>query len=151
MKPYDIVLVRHADYSHFGQVISRPTSEETIMVRMVPGDATTMKEIEMSKLSPPNGPVGKYIHYAEVFGSFGFPVDMLRYDHAAPVNFTLVEGELGRIEAVPNGGDGAPYEGKLVIAKLSSKKNHNPWTEARWASFGWQIKTIYCETLRPNT
>lgn len=156
-KPHDIVIVDHAfetdhdgGYKHYGEVISHPIGE-TIMVRMVPGDCRTMREIPIAAIKHPSSkPIGKYIHYAVVSGSIGgFPIDMLRYDFAAPVNFGLSEDEMGRVEAKLTANTREiTDQDELIVAKLSNKKNDpTVWTSARWASFGWTVKPLNTLTL----
>ena len=74
----------------------------------------------------------KWMQYAIVSGQFTFPVDMLRYDCATPVNFTIEDEE----KAVLNEG-----ETKFLIRRGTRTKNQK-WTEARWNSFSWNIKPL---------
>ena len=52
---YEIVLVRHPEYSHFGEVLSRRTPSNTYMVRMVPGNPGTLREIPDTRLAITTG------------------------------------------------------------------------------------------------
>lgn len=65
------------------QAISKPTPDNTSMVRMVPGDPTTMVEVHLGLLDKALGTKAnyKYIRFARVSGMGPFPEDMLRYDH----------------------------------------------------------------------
>lgn len=139
-KPYDLVIVQHEDYAHIGQVISMPIGDGTIQVRMVPDDPCTTVNIALDKLRNPDGKY-KWVHYAKVSGQFDFPVDMLRYDFAAPVNFTIGEGELGQITTQFRSTPGLPEWKDLIIARCTRTKQ-TQWTPARWASFSWQIEEI---------
>ena len=140
MKPYDFVSVSHDGYRHAGQVMSYPDGD-TVMVRMVPMDPTTLVEMPLDRLdlldrrSKP-----KWVHYAKITGynNGGFPVDMLRYDFAAPVNFTLSEDEKGLVVAEENEPDG-----NLIIARASHLKSRDDvWATHRWNSFGWRIEPV---------
>ena len=135
-KPYDLVLVDAGDYKYIGQIISRPTPENTIMVRRVPDDPSTMIEVPLTKLSKPISKK-KYVQYAVIVGNLGFPVDMLRYDSATPVNFSIVEKEeYGPISVKLKEG-----ETQLIIGRATELKGQQ-WTTGRWNSFGWYIKPL---------
>lgn len=144
IKIYDLVVVSHEDYSHLGQIISKPLAlvdrPATVMVRMVPDDPTTMEEVEISRLRAPNGK-SKWVHYAKVFGPERrvFPVDMLRYDFAAPVNFSIDINGYAHLDEEQD------YGTDLIIANCTEHKA-TFWTDARWASFGWGIS--YLKTLK---
>lgn len=146
MNLYDIVIVDRGDFRHFGQVLSRRTPTGTFMVRTVPGHPGTLLELPEVQLTPTDARV-KWIHYAEVQGplknprSFNFPVDMLRYDYAAPVNFNLETGEI-----VPNFGFGE----KLIVAKGTTTRHPN-WTVDRWRSFVWSCKHVTTTPLVEKT
>lgn len=134
-KLYEIVLVQHPDYVHFGEVLSRTTPNNTYMVRMVPGHPNTLAEIAADKMLHTNGGL-KYVHYAAVVGAGSFPVDMLRYDHCAPLNFDL---ETGKID--PDYG----FD-ERVVARATARKDPQ-WTTARWSSFLWGIRPLHTEKL----
>lgn len=135
LKPYDLVTVNEKDYRAIGQVISRPTIDGTIMVRRVPDDPNTMVELPLDKLSETTIK-WKWVHYAVVSGWDRFPVDMLRYDVAAPANFRLEEDDRGRITTILQ--DGHPA---LFVARCSELKAVN-WTTERWRSFGWTVSPL---------
>ena len=130
LKPYELVVVEEEGYSYIGEVISYETPENTIMVRRVPNDPSTMVEMPVAKLK---GVTGRYshIHYAAVHGRGRFPIDMLRYDWATPVSFTLDS------EGYPVLNKG---ETKLIIATVSHPTR--TWTPARWNSFSWGIAEL---------
>lgn len=135
IKLYDIVTVRHEDYTHYGEVLSRLTPEDTFMVRMVPGHPGTLKEVSASKLMEINRSI-RWVHYAEVAGAGSFPIDMLRYDFAAPLNFDPETMELDR----SFGHD------KPVIARASASRMPD-WTDGRWSSFLWGVRHVTTERL----
>lgn len=143
LKPYSIVNVDKDGYKHFGEVMSFPicdTDPPAIMVRRVPGHPGTLEELPIDVLSTPMLGRVKYVHYAAVDGSGSFPVDMLRYDSAAPLNFTLGT-ERGKPVVIESFG----FE-QLVVAYASSHKAPN-WTVARWSSFNWGLRPLHTETL----
>ena len=137
LKVHDIVVVNHEDYRHCGEVISRPIGNGGIMVRMVPGDPDTMQEVSVASLSVLNEKPN-WVHYAEVSGNFGFPIDMLRYDFAAPVNFTFTGDDRHTTVYKP---ENAVWGERLVIAAASLYKQPR-WTIDRWRSFCWGIKPL---------
>lgn len=150
-KPYDLVLVSHPDYKHAGEVISRPYPSENdhtqflVQVRRVPGDPNTMYEEVVQCLKPLSYKVN-FVHYAIVEGRGSFPVDMLRYDFAAPVNFKLEEQSWSGPKAILLGeaNDALPkeWQGRLVIASGAERPKHGAWTAARWNSFMWHINPV---------
>ena len=145
MKPYQLVTVDAGDYRYVGQVISYPIDQEFIMVRRVPEDPATMEKMKISSLTPVDTKYHKYryIHYAAIEGVGTFPVDMLRYDMAAPVNFKFVEdrwGDLTKVELTTQ-----DYGDKPVIACVSEHSKPD-WTDMRWASFLYHVKRL--QTVR---
>lgn len=142
-RPFDLVIVEHKNedselgqYSHVGQVISRPIENRTIMVRLVPDDPCTMVELPLSAIKPTSTKY-KWVHYAKVSGSFSFPVDMLRYDCAAPVSFNLVDNGRGYEPMMKEGME----DMGLVIARCTERKDPQ-WTDGRWASFSWRLERM---------
>lgn len=131
-KPFDLVIVDHYDYKHIGQVISNPHGDGQISVRMVPDDPSTMKVVLEKQLTKPLLKY-KWVHYAKVSGRFSFPVDMLRYDYAAPVNFQITQTDHGYKASMPR-----DWDSELVIAKCTELLNPS-WTVLRWNSFSWNI------------
>ena len=132
-KPYDLVRVKMEGFACCGQVISKETPEGTIMVRIVPDDPGTMVEKKVSDLTSLNKSDYKYVQYASVTGSGCFPVDMLRYDFAAPVSFTIEETDRGPKTILKDGFS------ELIIARAVRTKKQE-WTVGRWSSFLWGIK-----------
>jgi hypothetical protein len=149
-RPFDLVRVKEqfldTEVAYFGQLISYPTPEETIMVRRVPDDPSTMVEMPLSAIELVSFPRlyrPHWVQYAKVSGRFDFPVDMLRYDSCVPVNFTLEESERGQV--ITQVTDGGP---DLIVAKATSTRQDG-FTYARWASFSWTaqgLKTLKIES-----
>lgn len=159
-------------YNYFGEVMSFPIPPDrekaaeraeaegrdaflagivagpTVMVRRVPGHPGTLEELPIACLEfDARYAKHKWVHYAQVAGGGQFPVDMLRYDCAAPVNFDLVEKFPGYIKGEPNADMGLAG---LVVAKLSPHRDpHHPavWTPERWGSFLWWISALKTERL----
>lgn len=135
-KLYAIVLVRHPGYHHFGEILSRVTPKGTYMVRMVPGHPGTLREMPGDKLMGTAARI-KYVHYAQVIQGVGvFPIDMLRYDHCAPLNF---DPETLKID--PLFGFEHP-----VVARASDRKDPD-WTHERWGSFTWGVQHLSTDKL----
>jgi hypothetical protein len=158
LKPYALVVVeRHIagfTYRHIGEVMSFPIDNQvrgapqTVMVRRVPAHPKTLDELHVTTLSAPISKP-KFVHYAEVsdtmlrrgFGSF--PVDMLRYEMAAPVNFKLVEHDVFvKAELLAD----FLNEQCFLIAHANAKKTPQ-WSEARWKSFGWNLEPLHSEKI----
>ena len=126
--------------SYVGQILSRRTPEGTYMVRRVPGHAGTLTELSEACLKPVNAANAyRNVSYAEVQGVGQFPVDMLRYDNAVPVNFTLLDSDSGpKAVLLPDMGD------RLLVAK-AYRGSQARWTNQRWNSFMWtifEVKTL---------
>jgi len=135
--PYKLMIVEEEGYSYVGELMSFKTPENTVMVRRVPGHPGTLEEMPITKLRvctfKPT-----HVHYAEVDGKVGFPLDMLRYEMAAPVNFRIIhENQHYSTEIDPSFG----FE-KLVIATCTERKHGTVWTEKRWESFLWRVKPL---------
>lgn len=134
VKLYEPVIVQHAEYSHFGQVLSRVTPTDTVMVRMVPGYAATLKEMPLSALREADlGQRPMYVHYAAVKGRSSFPIDMLRYDMCAPLNFDPETRELDTTFGFSD----------FIVARLGPL--FWEWTDARWSSFAWTLTRLNYE------
>ena len=126
------------------QTMRELSAVPTIMVRRVPGHPGTLQELPLGIVSELDAPRNKwkYVSYAYVSrrGSHPFdmfPVDMLRYDCCAPLNFALAEdSSYGGVRA-----DLDPQFGfdRLVVAKVCERK-YGRWTERRWESFGWTLE-----------
>lgn len=153
-KPNDFVVVRHpsewvegGQFNVTGQVVSYPFPEEkgeveAVMVRMVVGDAGTMERVPIDRLFQPYGKP-KWVQYARVWGGSSFPMDMLRYDHAYPVNFYAEQEyfrgtRMGMCIRMKEGYDS---DNDLIIGRTADYKNA-PWTEGRWNSFAWGIEHV---------
>jgi hypothetical protein len=67
--------------------------------------------------------------YAVAYGRGEFPLDMLRYDRAFPAS----EDQSHRM--------GDPSRGLRVVI-VARYLGETCWTEARWSSFGWSIRTF---------
>jgi hypothetical protein len=133
-KPYQYVSVKHEGYSHVGEVISYEidnSDDQTVMIRLVPGDPSTIVEVPINCIKPVKGNY-KWVHYAVTWGFGQFPIDMLRYDCAAPVNFTFNDDG----EAILNEG-----EINYIVARCSELKRWT-WTYERWRSFMWNIEPL---------
>jgi hypothetical protein len=146
IKLYSLITVAEEGYSYIGQVLSLPVPATpefphgSLMVRRVPGDPTTLEEVSMEKLTLlDNRTFARgFVQYAEIRGSFSFPVDMLRYDRCAPVNFRLVSRHgTGSVKAESLYSSDAP----LLIGRVVERKGE-AWTDARWSSFCWGIKPL---------
>lgn len=144
MRPHELVLVQMDGYQYIGETISYPTPDEIIMVRRAPGDPATLEEVSTNRVSPLLDKKRRttwWVHYARVSGSGSFPVDMLRYERAAPVNFRLVPRGRGIPSFLAERTDltrGLAALDGLFVASLHEQKNAPyAWTPERWASFGW--------------
>lgn len=139
LKPWQRVEVQLDGYIVIGQLASFPTHDQTIMVRLVPGDPNSLSEVPLKAILRPASSF-KWVHYAEVYGKFGFPVDMLRYDSCYPVNFTIApDGSTSPKEGWP--------EGRLIVAASSTTRSRSPFTKERWQSFSWLCDTIRIEKI----
>lgn len=114
------------------------------MVRMVPGHPGTLKEIPIKDLGSIDRVVE--VHYASIRCVFGrqtfFPVDALRYDFAAPVNFEIDEDY--RYTEDPSFGLNGLWIATATIRGLK------PWTVLRWRSFGWDLEPATSEAIYPK-
>lgn len=81
----------------------------------------------------------------EVRGTIDFPIDMLRYDCAAPAT-----GEdVSKIMADVYGGHGVRVA-RIVTLRRFYPVGGNPNPEAaRWASFGWEVISIDGRRVKP--
>lgn len=146
-KLYSTVIVDRGDYHHYGEILSHPIPPgvgqgggDTYMVRMVPGHTGTLLELPADKLQHAQpGTKLRWVHYAEVDGNGSFPIDMLRYDFAAPLNF-----DPETLEIEPSFG----FAG-LVIAQASARREPR-WTRARWSSFLWGLQELKSEAFTPG-
>jgi len=153
-KPGELVTVAEADYLYTGQVMSREFDIDNTgdtsryMVRRVPGHPGTLEEIATSKLrvSPLAKTKHVYVHYAAVAGPphSSFPVDMLRYDSASPLNFEMDTDENYRVHTAI---DHMMKLGNELVIACASSKSRPDWTKARWSSFGWGLRELKTELL----
>lgn len=141
-KPNQFVMVQEEGYAYIGEVVSIDLHSQTVQVRRVPGNSDTVEEQPIEKLKYTVAKP-RYVNYAAVAGHGSFPVDMLRYDWAAPVNFTLVKDELGRDVAKIKPG----LSDELIVANVSETMRGEKWTVARWSSFLWGCRPIKTEKL----
>jgi hypothetical protein len=141
VKPYQFVIVQREAYSHIGEVMSFETPDQTAMVRRAPGHPGTLEEVPIALLRPV-AVKPRYVHYAEVSGWGSFPLDMLRYDVAAPVNFMVKETE-GLLKAVTY----PDFEEDRLIIAHASHEAHPSWTVERWMSFIWVVRELTTEKL----
>jgi hypothetical protein len=144
-EPNQIVTVKWEgpwDYRHYGEVMSRRCPNGTYMVRMVPAHPGTLKEIPEEMLTKVIANKPKYVHYAKVRGNGSFPYDMLRYDFAAPVNFSLTQEYPFHTKPNPV----FDFGEELVVARASQFKQAG-WTAERWRSFLWSCQPLAAELL----
>lgn len=145
-KPNQVVQYtnKNLGYSHPVEVMSFVTPDNTYMVRRVPGYPGTLEEVSAQTLKEMTWRPARvvYVRVARAPGfRLPFPTDMLRYDAAAPVNFTLDD------EGNPSDPDPAfGFEG-LVVAIATPRNRIVAWTSERWASFGWVGTQIAVESL----
>lgn len=140
LKPWSTVFVEMpvSKRRFIGELVSFPTPEGTIMVRQAPGIAATMIEVPVSAITGPNAGYN-WLHFAEISGKGALPVDMLRYDYAAPFNFTFDE-ESGLCTLEPGFEDGP-----LVLVACGRYKHVPAFTPKRWESFQWECKPFKVE------
>jgi hypothetical protein len=141
-KPHDLARLSHnkSKRQRIVEVISKPFPGEGeeegtthIMVRMVPGEPTTMQEVALVMLNP--AVRAKYLHVARVNSTFSFPEDMLRYDAAALFDHEIDE-------------DHVPREKRHdVLVYIVSDRKTPRWTTARWNSFSCSIKPVLTRKL----
>jgi hypothetical protein len=143
-RPYDLatLAVPVSTRRRVVEVITHPIPGGTIMVRMVPGEPTTMTETLVENLLP--HAKKRWLHIGRVTHcAFTFPEDMLRYDYAFLFDHTIPEeGEEGtglRLDlSLPEAG--------LVYTVRDQKSP--PWTVDRWTSFSCVIKPVLIRDLR---
>lgn len=146
-KPYDLadLAVNVSSRPRTVEVISRPipsgssdpSAVDTIKVRMVPGEPTTMVEVFLDRLAA--RPKQRWLHVAEVECRFTFPEDMLRYDSAF-----LFDSELWESGQDGEGLRGGPW----LVYRLNNSKRSAGWSLARWASFGATVTHKLTRDLR---
>jgi hypothetical protein len=141
LKPYQLgqITTPQSVRKRVIEILSYPTPE-TIMVRMVPGDATTLVEVATSSVLPYQRKRWCHIGHVLADGGLGlmFPEDMLRYDHAALCDWTQPEeGYYPRADAV------------LIYTVRDLKKS--PWTDGRWLSFSYSVEPVHVWDLKQSS
>jgi hypothetical protein len=133
-KPYDLATIQlpTSERRRTVEVLSYPTPDDTIMVRMVPGDPTTLREVKVDDLEPRARQ--RYCRIARVRCRFDFPEDMLRYDDAALCD--------------PDQSEDFRTDAPVLIYRLTDYKRGTCWTEGRWASFSASIEQVATCDLR---
>jgi hypothetical protein len=115
------------------QVVSLPTPDNQVFVRMIPGDPTSAKWVEAKILQPPKLDeylrLPLYVQLAKVSGTGGFPRDMLRREHAWPADSNLSIEDWSR----------ASGPDEITIYRVT-RKAREPWRVPRWLSYGWHIE-----------
>jgi hypothetical protein len=118
------------------------------MVRMVPGDATTLVEVATANVLPFQKK--RWCHVGKVFanhashalhdGGLGmmFPEDMLRYDYAALCDWTQPEEGY------------YPCEDAVLIYTVRDLKK-SPWTDGRWLSFSYGVESVHVWDLNQSS
>lgn len=139
-------------YAFIGEVMSFETPDHTAMIRRVPGHPCTLVELPVNGLSTVEKSRAKFVHYAAVSSREDredrmFPVDMLRYDCAAPVNFEIKADEFhGTVATVADPSFGFGTE--RVIACVSQHRDpERAFCKARWSSFLRGIRFLHTESL----
>lgn len=130
-------------YSIIGQVLSLPTPDSTVMVRMVPDRPGTLAEVPLARVQTIAGSRYDRVSYATVSGMGQFPEDMLRYDRAVPVNFKVESTEHGPRAVI----DRLHGSSEFIVAKVMERGSRIDFTDARWSSFLWNVKRIRQERL----
>lgn len=155
-KPNQLVWVKqparctNGVYIYIGEVMSLPfpsnpaavgpdAAQDSIMVRRVPGHSGTLEQQPLDRLVPVLQKGFKFVEYCVVSAGrhSEFPVDMLRYDCCAPVNFRVEEKpQEGRTCVVMDKSFGTE---EMMVAKACKTRSGAHWTDARWNSFMWRI------------
>lgn len=146
LKPHMLVdvsergtLITEVHY-YVGEVMSFPTPEKTVMVRRAPGCPSTLVELPLADVQR-NCWRQALVTYALCMGRGAFPVDMLRYDNAVPVNFKLLPHAYKGVEVELEPGQDVP------IIAVASQSDKLPFTPERWRSFLWNIKILKTERV----
>lgn len=124
------------------QVVSLPLPNGTIMVRMVPGEPTTMIEMPVANLLPlpSSWNHSHWLHVARVNSLFSFPEDMLRREHAFLWDHTIHEFEVPRQKYTGKDDD------KTIIYKINERPASG-WNYDRWQSFSCDVQHLYSRNL----
>lgn len=165
-KPHSIVVVQQEGYKHYGEIasprVAAALQDNGIVkpayynVLRVPGERATVEEVPERRIEMPSTVRRSFrVHYAAVSSRFarrphaGFPVDMLRYDFAAPLNFHLVDDQVtGGVTCVLDKGF-EEWGADLVIASCTQRVN-GAWTADRWDSFMWSVQPLRSVPWRPR-
>lgn len=156
-KPNQLVWVKQpgyaeqGSYSYIGEVMSyvipdttrdARLAQPTIMVRRVPGHPGTLEEMPVSQLSALHGTTRyRFVEYVTVLKGVGeWPVDMLRYDNCAPVNFKFKANRWG-VFCVPEIDPSFGFE-DTIVAKVCRTRTGATWTPERWKSFLYHIRGL---------
>lgn len=164
INPYHLCRVRNDEpgdplrgITYIAEAVSRPTPNNMLIVRAAPGDPQTVRAVPLSAVqSVILEPRTHYVHYAVVSGPGNFPLDMLRYDCAVPVNFkldvsdtgTATIGDTWRLEVefgVWKRDLQAPHP--LVISHCSAHVSPQ-WAKAAWCSANWGIMGLHTVEIR---
>jgi len=140
LKPGKLVLVSHPGETRrfHGEVMSFPTPDDTIMVRQFPTFPGTLIEVPLSNIECESKV--KYLNFAYVDGRGFFPADMLRYDVAVPLNFTIDSDGRAVLDPI--------WEGtRLMVGKATDTKTEQAFTVARWSSFNWGCEPFKQERI----
>jgi hypothetical protein len=78
-----------------------------------------------------------FVQNAVVSGRSAFPLDMLRYDSCFPATQDDVGKIITSTERDPK--KRSEEDVYIAIRRVVGNSSH-PWTEGRWASFGWHLK-----------
>ncbi len=146
MKPHQLMWMEEPGYRFIGEVMSFPflraDGKASVMVRRIPGCPGTLEERAVGGLNPVTPRGRRFVHYAKIAGRSEFPLDMLRYDCCAPMNFVINQNpESGFLYAAIDLDAGLS---DLIVGRILETR-YGAWTPSRWASFGWSCEPIYME------
>lgn len=80
--------------------------------------------------------MSQYVHTAKATGKGAFPIDMFRYDGCYPHH----ETDSGKVTSHYSDPQSAAMRTVEIMAITDRKIA--PFTEARWASFGWKLTDV---------
>jgi hypothetical protein len=109
------------------QAVSLPTPAGEVFVRMSPGDPTSAKWVAEKRLQLPK--LDEYlrlplhVQLAKVSGTGNFPRDMLRREHAWPVDPDLDLADVS-----------------IAMIYRLTRNPREPWRIPRWLSYGWHLE-----------
>lgn len=121
-KGWDLLLFSHDDEYAVEQ-----------RLQVIRWNATAGIPVDGEKIGEPL----KYQHSAVVYPvrPYRFPFDMLRYDRCQLFDAADVSA-VARSHAEPQ-----PEIDPIRVVKYSESAK-NPWTHARWSSFGWRLESV---------